>query len=114
MKKALTVLGLFAITLSTQAECESPMDNNNFQIALKKVQSHDFDEAKKEAISKLFASCLTSEQVKSLLKQLSFEEDKLELAKVAFKNVSDPENFAVIKSVFDFDDSKKEIDNLLK
>lgn len=114
MKKALTVLWLFAITLSAQAECDSPMDNSNFQIALKNVQGHDFDEAKKEAISKLFTSCLTSEQIKSLLKELSFEEDKLELAKAAFKNVSDPENFDVIKSVFDFDDSKKEIDDLLK
>ena len=44
----------------------------------------------------------------------TFEEDKLDLAKKAYNNVSDPANFGVVKGVFDFDASKKEIDGLMK
>lgn len=113
MKKVLTLLGfIFSITITAQAGCNTPMGKQNFQLELKKVQNHDFDEAKKEAISALFTQCLSSAQIKSLLAELSFEEDKLELAKKAFKNVSDPENFGIVKKVLDFDDSKKEIDAL--
>ena len=115
MKKAITILGLAsALTFSVQAGCDSPMNNDAFQVELTQVQKHDFDEAKKEAISNILNNCLSSSQIKTLLSELSFEEDKLELAKKAFKNVADPENFGSIKEVFDFDDSKNEIDTLIK
>ena len=115
MKKVLAVLLLFtSAQIFAETGCTSPLSAEAFQTEFKKVKSHDFDEAKKEAIEALFSKCLTSAQIKQLLQELSFEEDKLDLAKKAYKNVSDPSNFGVVKGVFDFDASKKEIDGLMK
>lgn len=114
--KNLTLIILFALSLQSIAQtgCSSPLSDTQFKTEFKKVTSHDFDEAKKGAIESLFGKCLTSAQIKQLLQQLSFEEDKLDLAKKAYSNVSDPANYGIIKSVFDFDDSKKAIDSLMK
>jgi len=105
---------IFGIVITLNAGCESPLSEAEFQNELTKIKSFTFDEAKKTAIESLFKKCLTSNQIKGLLQELSFEEDKLDLAKKAFSNVSDPANFGIIKDVFDFDDSKKEIDSLMK
>ncbi len=97
-----------------QNGCLPKLSKNTFQIELKKIQTHDFDQAKKEAIELLLSQCLTSFQLKQLLQELSFEEDKLEIAKKAYTMISDPSNFGIIKDVFDFEDVKKEIDTLMK
>lgn len=115
MKKALAILLLITTSnLFAATGCTSPLTDAAFQTEFKKVKAHDFDEAKKSAIESLFSKCLTSAQIKQLLQELSFEEDKLDLAKKAYKNVSDPSNFGIVKDVFDFDDSKKAIDELMK
>lgn len=115
MKKVLAVILLITSTqIFAETGCTSPLSEASFQTEFEKVKSHDFDEAKKTAIEALFSKCLTSNQIKQLLQELSFEEDKLDLAKKAYKNVSDPSNFGVVKAVFDFDDSKKAIDELMK
>ncbi len=96
-----------------QSGCLPKLSKNAFQIELKKIKTHDFDQAKKEAIELLLSQCLTSFQLKQLLRELSFEEDKLEIAKKAYAMISDPSNFGIIKDVFDFEDVKKEIDALM-
>jgi len=115
MKKLLIALFTVATTsIFAQSGCANPLSEEKFSAELVKVQAHDFDEAKKSAIEALFANCLTSTQIKDLLSELRFEEDKLELSKKAHANVSDPSNFGIIKEIFDFDDSKKAIDGLMK
>lgn len=94
--------------------CSTPMVNTDFKVALQKVQQHDFDEAKKEEIKTLINNCIKTSQLKALLAELSFEEDKVELATLAYPKISDPKNFATIKSIFDFEESKKKIDKLMK
>lgn len=115
MKKVLTLaLVIFGLQIRLYASCSSPLPNKMFETELIKIKAHDFDEAKKIAIEILLEKCLTSIQVKELLKELNFEEDKLDIAKKAFSKISDPENYGVIKTVFDFEESKKVIDGLSK
>jgi len=116
MKKlfGLILIIFFGIYSHAQSGCLPQFTENSFQSELKKIKDHDFDQAKKEAIEILLNKCITSLQLKKLLQELSFEEDKLELAKKAFKTVSDPKKFGIIKDVFDFEDTKKEIDLLIK
>lgn len=115
MKNIITILTvLFSMQAYAQTGCK-PINDNSFQTELKKIKTHDFDEAKKEAISTLINSkCFSSKQIKQLLKTLSFEDDKLELAKNAFAKVSDPNNYSVVNEVFDFDDSKKALAEFIK
>ncbi len=114
MKNTLLVL-LFILSTQVFAEtgCSSALSDGLFDTEFNKIKSYDFDEAKKTAIETIFLKCLTSAQIKQLLQELSFEEDKLELAKKAYDNVYDPKNFGIIKTVFDFDESKKAIDLLM-
>lgn len=105
---------IFGIAITLNAGCESPLSEAEFQNELTKIKSFTFDEAKKTAIESLFKKCLTSNQIKGLLQELSFEEDKLVLAKKAIKIVSDPNKFGIVKDVFDFEETKKEIDLLIK
>jgi hypothetical protein len=107
-----TVL-FFCLQLDAQNDCSPKLSLDSFQIELKKIKLYDFDQAKKESIEILFSYCLTSLQVKALLKELSFEEDKLELAKKAYSQVSDPSKFNIVKDIFDFEASKKEIDIII-
>ena len=115
MKKliALLLIIFFGIQSNAQSGCSQKLSLDSFQKELKKVKDYDFDQAKKEAIQVLLNKCLTSLQLKQLLMELSFEEDKLELAKKAFNEISNPSKFSIIKDVFDFEDSKKEIDAII-
>tara|TARA_B110000211_G_C14062311_1_gene546114 strand:- start:1380 stop:1742 length:363 start_codon:yes stop_codon:yes gene_type:complete len=118
MKKLLSIFTfiLFSVTLNaTPVDCTVPIADSEFQAEIKKIQTHDFDEAKKEATEKLLlGKCFTSAQVKTLLENLSFEEHKLELAKKAYAHVIDKENFGIVSSIFEFDDAKDELAAFIK
>ena len=110
----LALIIFFGIRLNAQSGCLPNFSVDSFEIELKKIKLYDFDQAKKESIEALLNYCLTSLQVKHILKELSFEEDKLELAKKAYSQVSDPSKFNIIKVIFDFEASKKEIDSIMR
>lgn len=117
MKKFISIIVLSLITIVSQAtvgDCKNPIGTAAFKSQLKKIQAQDFDEAKKEAVQNFISNnCFTSQQVKSLLEQLSFEEDKLELAKLAYSKVTDKTNFKIILQVFEFDMAKKELESFI-
>ncbi len=116
MKKFLfTILTVSICQLFAQTGCLNPISKTDYSTAYNKIKKHDFDEAKKADIEVLLSSkCLTTNQISKLLKVLSFEVDKLYLAKKAYGNVTDPENFKSINSIFDFDDSKNELKKFIE
>lgn len=117
MKNVFSILTAFFLYIQLNAcplNCTTAISNDSFKSELKKITAHDFDEAKKEATEKLLlGKCFTSEQVKKILEQLSFEEDKLELAKKAFPQVVDKQNFGIISTVFEFDSAKQELNKFI-
>jgi hypothetical protein len=52
---------------------------------------------------------LSSRQVHQLLQLFSFENNKLELAKVAYRNTTDKNNYYLVYDVFSFDRSRQEL-----
>jgi hypothetical protein len=99
--------------------CTVAIDSTSFSSVLNTTANQDFDAEKITVISNSFKTkCFSCEQVKELLLLFSFEEDKVLIAKKAFSNVVDPQNFNLIYTVFEFDSSKTEIkqhiDGLLK
>jgi hypothetical protein len=107
------LITFLSFKIHAQTGCSPSFSKDSFQIEFKKIKAHEFEDSKKDAIGTLLNKCLTSNQLKDLLNELSFEHDKLELAKKAFNQVSDPDKFSIIKDVFDFDETKKEIDILI-
>ncbi len=117
MKKIFALLLLmvfFDIKSNAQSLCLTQLSEDSFEIELKKIKSYDFDQVKKDSIEILLSQCPTCNQIKELLKELSFEEDKLDIIKKAYSKVSDPSNFRIIKTVLDFEESQRFLDELIK
>ncbi len=105
---------LFDAESNAQSGCLPQLSEDSFEIKLKKIKNYDFDQVKKDSIELLLSQCPTCDQMKQLLKELSFEEDKLDIIKKAYSKVSDPSNFKTIKTVLDFEESKNIVDQLMK
>lgn len=109
-KYLLSSLFLLIFLIGKSQKCGTPIDSTAFKTFKTTVSKHAFDDNKmNEIVQSLGTKCFSSEQVKSLLGILSFEEDKIKIAKKAFIRVSDPENYSVILSAFSFQTSKEEI-----
>lgn len=55
----------------------------------------------------------TSSQVRELLQEFSFENNKLDLAKYAYRNTVDRNNYYVVLDVFSYHSSKQELSNYM-
>lgn len=70
----------------------------------------NFDEDKMNLVTQQSRnSSFTSEQVRVLLKALSFDRNRLTLAKSLYSKCVDKNNYFVVYDVFDFDANKKEL-----
>ena len=116
MKKIFIALLIvfFNIPSNAQNGCLPKLSADSFEIKLKKIKNYDFDQVKKDSIELLLNQCLTCNQIKLLLVELSFEEDKLDIVKKAYSKVSDPSKFKSIKTVLVFEESKNMVDQLMK
>ena len=70
----------------------------------------NFDEDKMNFVAQQSRnSSFTSDQVRVLLKELSFDKNRLTLAKSLYSKCVDKNNYFVVYDVFDFDANKKEL-----
>ena len=70
----------------------------------------NFDEDKMNLVTQQSRnSSFTSEQVRVLLKALSFDKNRLTLAKSLYSKCVDKNNYFVVYDVFDLDENKKEL-----
>ena len=63
----------------------------------------------KSATQIINSNYFTSEQVKQMLQLFSFENNKLDLAKLAFDKTVDQRNFYIVNDVFSYSNSKDEL-----
>lgn len=86
------------------------MNNQTFNSFLQVVRNTKFGDDKVSVIKQqLRNSMVTSEQVKSLIETLSFDKDRLDVAKFAYKKTVDPNNYFVIYPSFQFQNSAQEL-----
>lgn len=95
--------------------CGTPMADHQFESALESIASKDFEDSKLQ-IAKQIAerNCLTSNQVKLVMFEFTYEESKLEFAKFAHSRVHDPENYYEVNDAFDYESSIEELSNYLE
>lgn len=94
--------------------CIEVIDSIHLDQLTQKIKTNDFDETKIKIIkSSLDKNCFNSIQLKGLLSLLSFEEDKINIIKLAYKKLVDPENIETVLAVLEFDSSKKEINDFI-
>ncbi|MBK1896947.1 DUF4476 domain-containing protein [Chryseobacterium paridis] len=85
---------------------------NQFFEMLKKNAS--FDEDKLSFINQQTrTTAFTSQQIGSLVKSLSFDKNKLSLAKSLYSKCADREKYFIVYDAFDFESSKRELMNFI-
>lgn len=77
----------------------------------RRVQNMMFENDKIEYIKdKIDFYFVTSSQVSDLLYNITFESNRLELAKYAFQKTIDPQNYSLVYNTLDFNSSKRNLD----
>lgn len=91
------------------------MNNNTFIQFLNTLQKNaSFDKNKKDFIvQQMRLTNFTSEQIAAMVKTFSFDNGRLDIAKILFKNCVDKENYFIVTNSFDFEKSKRDLMNYI-
>lgn len=87
-----------------------PMDHQKFLQLKQSVERNNFDDDKMELLRTVLQNnAVSAQQVKELAQLMSFEKNKLELAKYAYRFTTDRSNYFIVNDVFSFGTSKTEL-----
>lgn len=91
------------------------MSSAEFDQLLSRVKNQWFGSGKMNtARSALQANYFTTAQVRQLLQQFASDSDKLELAKLAYRNTVDNRSYYQLYDVFSFQESRNELERYLR
>ena len=94
--------------------CPRPMNKKSFDQALSSIDSKNFESSKLTVAKQIVgANCLTCNQVKEIMQLLTFESDKLEFAKFAYKYTWDLNNYYLLNDAFEFESSIDELNRYI-
>ena len=92
-----------------------PMDERSFLTFIQTLSRERFEDTRFTLARNSFdRQQFSSDQVKRVLQYFSFENNKLELAKFAYRNTVDKNNYHVIYDVFSFSRSKEDLSNYIR
>lgn len=85
-----------------------PISDEAMADLLKAVRAESFDDTKKAVVRQMFAGKrrFLSRQVGEIVRLFSFDNARLEIAKLAYDSVVDPENYYQVSQVLDFTSNK--------
>lgn len=93
----------------------SCMEENDFNEALRLISKESFDSSKLTAAKQVSTSnSMCTQQIVTVCRVFSFESNKLEFAKFAYKNCVDKNKYYLLNEVFSYDSSKRELDEYIK
>lgn len=89
------------------------MSHYNFE---KLLQDIKYQYLNKTAVAKegIYQNYFTTQQVKMILQQFAFDNDKLELAKLAYRKTVDAGNYYQLFDVFTYENSRDQLDRYLR
>ncbi|MFZ4796614.1 MAG: DUF4476 domain-containing protein [Bacteroidia bacterium] len=92
-----------------------PMSGVVFSNLTDQLKKQGFEDNKIQIVKQVMANnCLSAAQVKGLMKEFSFEENKLRVAKICYSKTTDKENYFTINDAFGFSSSVDEMSEFLK
>jgi hypothetical protein len=93
-----------------EGNCASSMDDALFNESLKSIKKIGFDDQRLATVEDLINShCLKVEQSMQLINLFTFENTRLELAKLSYSHIYDQYNFEQMYSLFSFESSREEL-----
>lgn len=91
------------------------MSDRDFQTALSTIKNTSMDNSKLELATGIVdRNYMTAQQIFTMAELLSFESNKLTIAKAAFHKCVDQQNYHVVMNTFKFNSSKTELNNYIK
>lgn len=92
-----------------------PMSPSAFSAARETIGKQSFDDVKLSTVNQILrTNCLSSAQIKEIMKLFSFEASRLEFAKSAYGRCVDPNNYFMINDAFEFQTSVEELNNSIR
>ena len=90
------------------------MSNQELNAVMRAIQNESFS-SDKLAIARqaVMFQNVKANQVAEIGSLFSFESDRLEFAKMAYKNTIDKQNYYLVNSIFHFSSSKRELNNFI-
>ncbi len=102
-------------TQYSNGNCTFPMGSADFEDALSSIKNKTFDDDKMTVAKQIARSkCLTSEQIRDILKAIDYEDSRLEFAKYAYDFAYDPDNYYKVNDGFEFEMTIEELDEYLQ
>lgn len=107
------------VSVSNNTEMNVPtnavaMDENNFQLFLKKLKDKGFEDQKKDFIKSTSKNnWFNSDQVLTILQDLSFENSKVEMAKHLYTKTIDKNNYFKVYEAFNFSSSERALQDFI-
>ena len=97
----------------TSSGCAQP-ETDMYNI-MNAIENESFDDEKMIVAKQATAnSCLTVNQIKQIMDEFSFSDEKLEFAKYGYDRCYNPKDYYQINSSFDFGSEKEELDKYIK
>ena len=91
------------------------MAGGDFSSALGTIRGQSFEETKLNTAKQIAGSnCLSTGQITQICQLFSFEESKLDFAKFAYNNCTDPRSYFKVNNVFSFSSSSDELNQFLQ
>ncbi|HBH05401.1 MAG TPA: hypothetical protein DDX92_02215 [Flavobacteriales bacterium] len=94
--------------------CPYPMNEEKFHEAVDVIRKDEIQNSKMSLAKKVISdNCLSTKQLRVLLSALDYESDRLDLAKFAWPQTYDQENFYMLNDVFTYPNTIEEIDRFI-
>ncbi len=95
--------------------CSRPVSEDRFKSMMESIDNASFADDKVRVAKRIMkTNCLTIDNLVTILEEISFDEDQLELAKFAYDHVYDLENYYQVYDVFSFSKSGEELEEYLE
>jgi len=102
-------------TTTTTGGCYTPMADADFQTAKKSIESKSFEDSRLTLAKQIMKNkCLSVQQVKEIMLLFSFEQTRLDFAKLAYDYTSDRDNYYQLNDAFTFESSIDELNTYLE
>ncbi len=98
--------------VTVNASVRTPMANSDFSLLVLSIRSNLLQLLKNQAERDVFANpnnFFTTAQVKQLISLINSEPSRLELAKLSYKTITDPENFTQLNDLFQIKANRDEL-----
>jgi Domain of unknown function (DUF4476) len=99
---------------ATKIVC-APMSANTLGSVVAQIKKQSFEDNKVNIVKQALASnCISASQVKKLMGEFSFEENKLKIAKMCYAKTTDKNNYFTLNDAFSFSSSADELHTFLE